>query len=140
MAKNIVNLIDNSIVNGTNVGCLAVFQGKTFEAVTFRVEGDRTAGTLRGQIRDKYAENTDDVLLADFVFLPMTYNVGDNKTTITPRLEASATELIPSTKFQGQGTPNIKTAWVYDLELVEGINVTLISYGFVQVIPEVTLP
>jgi hypothetical protein len=134
--------IDPSNPNIQIVSDLAIYQGKTFDCLTFSVEGDQTSNglTAKGQVRNTYLKNPDieSILYGDFTFPAFTYDSNTNTTVIKPILEASVTFDIPYTQFQGNGTPSNKVCWVYDICTQLGTKITPILKGFVQVIPTAT--
>ena len=130
-----INLIDRFILNDITLD-LAVIQGKTYQ-ISFNYPKDLTGGELCGQIRNTYLQDSG-ALLGSFNFLPMLYDSGTDKTTITAQLQATVTADIPYTKYQGNGTPSPRNCWVYDIEHKQGTVVRLISRGLVQVKPEVS--
>lgn len=142
-AMNKFDLIDNQEfidINGDPyITNNAIVQGATYQ-ITFVYEGDVTLAIPRGQIRTKYAQD-ENILLATFSFLPMTYDIVANKTTITAELSAVQTASIPYTKYSGVGVPSIRNCHVYDLELAfpDGVVKKLAPVAFVQVVPEATV-
>lgn len=141
-----INLISNSTINVNkkvvSLGDIAIKQGKTF-TLTVYYKGDRSAWGIRGQIRDNYAE-VEGVILANFTFLPLEYDAVEDSTRITLVLKGSVTELLPSTRYQAQEgqTPSVTNCYVYDVEIIDPLDVTnvidVIEASFVQVKPEVT--
>jgi hypothetical protein len=134
-------MTDIHLIDGFQVGeqtlDLAVIQGKTYQ-LSFNYPGDLTGGTLCGEIRNGYLQDNG-ALLGAFNFLPMVYDPIEDKTTITAQIQATATALLPYTKYQGTNTATSRNCWVYDIEQTENDVVRLISRGLVQVKPEVTL-
>lgn len=133
-----VDLISNFLNNDNISYDFSIKQGKTFNLI-FSYPSDLRNGLIRGQIRDTYAQDGG-TLLADFSF-NITYDEINLKSTVTAYLDANQTELIPYTKYQGQGQgiPNTKNCHVYDIEYKENNNVILLLNGFVEVKPEVTV-
>jgi hypothetical protein len=81
---------------------LPIYQGKTFELV-LQYTGDLRGATLRGQIRTTYLEDTTNVLVGQFSFGQITYDIGNDLSTFTVRLEDNETAAIPHTdKNQGK--------------------------------------
>jgi hypothetical protein len=117
----------------------AIVQGASYQ-ISFIYAGDTTMSIPKGQIRTKYAQD-ENILLADFSFGTMSYDLMTNETTIIANLSATQTAQIPYTKYQGIGTPSIRNCHVYDMELTfpSGIVEKLSTTGFVQVLPEVTV-
>ena len=140
---NELNLIDNQEIIDINgdvqIINYAIKQGETYQ-ISFLYEGDVTDAIPRGQIRSKYAQD-ENILLATFSFLQMTYDIATDKTTITAELSATQTALIPYTKFNGIGTPTNRNCHVYDMELSfpNGIVKKLMPIALVQVNPEATI-
>lgn len=119
------------------IGNLAIIQGATYRLI-LEFEGNYSTAQFKSEIRDNSLE-TNGLLLASFTFTNIQYDSDLDKTTVTASISAEETSLIPSTKFTGIGTINIKNGWVWDLEtLLNGFKNKPIEYSFVQVIPEVT--
>lgn len=117
---------------------LPIYQGKTFELV-LQYSGDITGAELRGQIRTTYLQDTTNILVGQFTFGGITYDIGSHLSTFTARLEDDETALIPYTdKNQGKSGYNDRNCHVYDIEYTLNGKTGLILRGFVQVIPEVT--
>lgn len=134
--SNEVHLIEDFLIEDVYVN-LAIEQGKTYNKLSLNYPDDLTQGTFYGQIRTLYFQDSGN-LLGTFEFETPIFNEIENKTLIKPYLTAETTQDIPYTKYQGGGTPNIKTCWVYDIEYHNNEIVVPIIRGFVQVIPEVT--
>lgn len=118
------------------INSFAITQGKTYQ-LSFSYPQDITAGILRGQIRDKYAQDNG-VLLASFSFVT-NYDAVNLKTIVTADITATQTASIAYTKYQEQTDPTIKNCFVYDIEYEENSTVIEILRGLVQVKPETTL-
>lgn len=122
---------------------LAIVQGETYlklvENNSIWFTGDVTNATLKGQIRRLHLEDEGE-LLTSFIFQTSIYNEAQNKTFIKPYLPANYTTFIPRTaKYRTGRDPNIKTNYIYDIELtLPGGEILKNAYGFVEVIGEVT--
>ena len=55
---------------------LAIIQGKTYKQFQLRFDGDQTATVFKGQVRNKYVEEDDSIVYADFdfSFIPPVYD------------------------------------------------------------------
>ena len=137
-----LNLVQKVAINGGEFD-LSLTQGSTY-FLSFTYPGDVTGGTFEGHIRAQYAE-TDVPLLASFSFLPTYDPTLENtdgtfgKTLVKCVVSCEDTALIPSTRYQGLGSPNIKTCHVYDIEYKENGVCFKVLRGLVQVRPEVTV-
>lgn len=145
-----INLVYDSktelLINGrrklSSIGDLAIRQGASY-TLTLQYEGDFSNWFPKSQIRDNYLEQGG-LVLAEFNFLPLSYNLETNKTQITLSLKADITSNLPATQFQGKETetPSINNTYIFDIELTDPNDNTniikVIDPSFVQVIPEVT--
>jgi len=130
-----LNLIDNLQIN-EEVLNLAITQGKTYQ-ISFNYPADLTNGELRGQIRNKYAQDNGE-LLASFSF-SSNYDTIEQKTLTVAKIEAIETALIPYTKYQGTSDISLRNAYVYDIEYEENGTVIELLRGLVQVKAEATI-
>lgn len=130
-----LNLTDNLTIDGQVVN-LAITQGKTYQ-FSIGYPADLSIGELRGQIKTKYAQD-DGELLATFSF-NVSYDPVELKSLVVIKLEATATALIPYTKYQGTGDITLRNAYVYDIEYEENDTVIELLRGLVQVKAEATI-
>ena len=130
-----LNLTSVSDIGGV-IYDLSIKQGKTYQ-LSFYYPQDLTAGEIRGQIRDKYAQDNG-VLLAEFGFT-VTWDSVESKSLVVASLDASETALIAYTKFPGYGIATTRNCHVYDIEYEENGSVILLLNGLVEVKPEVTV-
>ena len=129
-----LNLVDGEVINGQVVN-LAIKQGKTYQ-LTFNYPADLTGGVMRGQVRDKYLQDSG-AILATFNF-NINYDNLENKSLVIATIDATQTASIPYTKYQGNGDATTRNCWVYDIEYEENGVVLEILRGLVQVKAEVT--
>jgi hypothetical protein len=139
--------IDLNLTNINPNNPLAIYQGATYKSLVFFHPQDLSLWTPRGQIRTNWLR-LDGELLADFLFLPLTFGtvvlsgLPHDRTTIVPILSHQITQLIPATRpVLNNEAPKVgKNAWVYDLELVSpsGSEVLKLARGLVEVLPEAT--
>lgn len=119
---------------------MAVVQGKTYAKLDLLFPGDYSLWLPRAQIRRKWHyKEVGFPPLAEFSFLPLVHDSGENKTLVSPRLSAEVTAAIPPTKYQEGG--EIEKAFVWDLELTnpDTGQVVGLEWGWVQVKPEATV-
>lgn len=124
------------------IGDLAIIQGKTYTLPIWWAN-DISTWTPRAKIRDTFLYKGG-IELASFSFLPLSYPQLDEQnnayTVITLQLTATQTSLLVPTKYQGnEDDLQLSKTYVWDLELesTSGV-VSGTTWGFVQVIPEVT--
>jgi hypothetical protein len=129
-----LNLVDNFVFEEQTVN-LAITQGKTYQ-LTFNYPSDLTGGVTRGQIRDKYLQDSG-AILATFNF-NINYDNLETKSLVIATISAEDTASISYTKYQGNGDATIRNCWVYDIEYEENGVVLEILRGLVQVKAEVT--
>ena len=119
---------------------LAIIQGETYRQLTgglITVDGDWSAGTPRGQIRNNLL-GQGGTLIAAFEFESSVYDANTGKTTIKPFLQDEVTASLAATTWREGRTLNVRNTYVYDIEIELAGNVAKLAYGFVQVIGEVT--
>lgn len=129
------NLINNS------TRCTAIVQGEYMspDRLTLIAEGDLSSGTPYGRIRNNYAEENG-TILGEFSFLPMTYDISTDKTTLPVFLPADVSALLPYTKFQGgDDEPSKRNCWMYEIGVIMSptVNRVLVANSFIQVIPSI---
>lgn len=124
------------------IGDLAIIQGKTY-TLSIWWANDISTWTPRAKIRNTFLYKGG-IELASFSFLPLSYpqldDLGNAYTVITLQLTATQTSLLVPTMYQGnEDDLKLSKTYVWDLEL-ESTNgvVSGTTWGFVQVIPEVT--
>ena len=117
---------------------LAITQGKTYQ-LSITYPGDFSTGVFRGTIRDDQA-SYGGVSLADFTFLPPSYDGVEDETTVVATLSDTDTASIFPTRFETGDTPSINNCYVYDIELFDGSSVLpIINLSYVQVNGEATI-
>ena len=108
VSSSLPNLIDD----------LAIAQGGTYLALSkvgIEFEGDLTAATWEGDIRDNYLESGGN-LLGGFDFLPPTYNAETDITTVYPILSFTTTQTLPGTTWKTGRNPSLTNCYVWDIE------------------------
>lgn len=147
-----VDLIENFEIGGETLD-LAIVQGETYQ-LSFIYPEDIRGALIFGQIRKKYAQddNQSDPLV-QIKFLPYRITEVENpdgaelppiiKTIVTLQLDEKVTESLPYTDYQGQEgqIPDLTNCYIYDIELRFTTNIVkkLVTWGYVQVKPEVTI-
>ena len=123
------------------IGDYAIIQGESWNAekhtgLAFPY-GDWRSWTPSGQIRSALKDDAGE-LLATFSWGEPLWDEDRNITVFYPQLSALTTASLPVTKYQGNNTLSIKTALVYDIEIALNGVIKKGSFGYVQVIGEVT--
>lgn len=130
-----LNLTSVTNINGRTYD-FAIKQGKTYE-FSFKYGSNLTIGVIRGQIRDRYAQEGGE-LLGEFSF-SVSWNEEESKSLVVVRLSATQTSVISYTRYQGVGEATVRNCYVYDIEYEENGTVIELLSGLVEVKPEVTV-
>jgi hypothetical protein len=122
-------------------GEAAIIQGEDWNYLKFYSiifpDGDYTLWTPFGQLRTDLEENNGS-LLATFEWGETYYDETKDYTHFYPLLSSDVTVDLTPTKYQGNNTLSIKTAYPFDMNISRNNIVLSASYALAQVIGRVS--